>query len=385
MLGLPDGAGDVGVSGRNVFVDRFRRGTPESRTEEEAMSSHLIVHYLQTYAAVLMALRLLTGLVGAWMTYRIEIGGAKQFAFGDFVRYCLPRKLWTMQSVRFDAYFFLLSRVSNLWLFAAAVAAAAVAMTSAYGIMTALFGVHAQNPAHWPAQIVLILVYLGLRDFGEFASHVIMHRYDFLWAFHKVHHSSLLLTPLGAKRAHVVEDAIRIIPNAVVIATAAGVLSYVFSLVPGENAMFGVLSYGLFNILSFEVLRHSHIPLSFGKVERYLMSPLQHHVHHKREGVPQNFGSFLACWDRAYGTFTESLPSESFQIGLQPAEQSNYNSFAALCVKPFTEAVRALQRPVRSGQPSASSDRQLSGSGERGFVQSTAVNDKLDCGLQATG
>jgi sterol desaturase/sphingolipid hydroxylase (fatty acid hydroxylase superfamily) len=87
------------------------------------------------------------------------------------------------------------------------------------------------------------------------------------------------------------------------------------------------------------------------------MSPLQHQVHHNREGAPRNFGSFLACWDRAFGTFSPSLPKGSFQIGLDPVEQAKYDSLATLYLRPFWNAGRILLRGNRPAtEPAASAD-----------------------------
>ena len=52
-------------------------------------------------------------------------------------------------------------------------------------------------------------------------------------------------------------------------------------------------------------LRHSHVPLSYGRrLEQVLISPLQHQIHHSIaiEHQNRNFGSKFAIWDRMFGT-----------------------------------------------------------------------------------
>jgi sterol desaturase/sphingolipid hydroxylase (fatty acid hydroxylase superfamily) len=66
----------------------------------------------------------------------------------------------------------------------------------------------------------------------------------------------------------------------------------------------GVNSFGLlFNHLGAN-LRHSHIPLSFGRLERWLLSPAQHQIHHSADPRhhDKNFGTFLAFWDHWAGS-----------------------------------------------------------------------------------
>jgi sterol desaturase/sphingolipid hydroxylase (fatty acid hydroxylase superfamily) len=315
------------------------------------MPSQVILSHILRYGTLLLALRLATCLFGAWLTYKADLDASRRASLGGFLRYCIPRQWFTMQSVRFDAYFFILARIEGIWLFAAVVGTTAVVVPATYHALTDIFGVHAQNPSTWPMQLALVLMCILVRDFGEFASHAIMHRYDFLWEFHKVHHSSLFLTPLGQKRAHFVEDTLRTIPNMAMVSVFIGIYCYVFSLGQLENTLYGIDAYALINVLCFETLRHSHVPLSFGRFEKFLMSPLQHQVHHNREGAPRNFGSFLACWDRMFGSFSLSLPKGSFQIGLEPTEQAKYHSLAQLYLRPFWNSGKILLGSLRRQAP----------------------------------
>jgi sterol desaturase/sphingolipid hydroxylase (fatty acid hydroxylase superfamily) len=306
------------------------------------MTSHLILQHLYRFGTFLLLLRLVTWAVGVWLTYREELGPNARPTLGGFAARFLPKQWFTLQTVRFDAYMYALSKIEGMGLLAITIGVTALVVPGTYYLLTALFGVHPQYPSTLPLQIGVVVLAILVRDFGEFATHALCHRFDVLWEFHAVHHSSLFLTPLGMKRAHFVDDVFRTAPNIFMVSVAIGVFTYVFNLGHVENSLFGIDAYALVNVLCFETLRHSHIPLSFGPLEGVLMSPRQHHVHHKRDGAPRNFGSFLACWDRMFGTFSRSLPRGSFEIGLDPTEQVRFDSLLTLYARPFVKAWKII-------------------------------------------
>src|SRR5439155_21483690 len=53
------------------------------------------------------------------------------------------------------------------------------------------------------------LLALVLLDLGNYVAHFTLHRFDALWEFHKVHHSSHVLDWLATFRFHVVEQILR--------------------------------------------------------------------------------------------------------------------------------------------------------------------------------
>src|SRR5262245_36439255 len=46
-------------------------------------------------------------------------------------------------------------------------------------------------------------------DLGNYAAHFLLHRYEALWEFHKVHHSSHMLDWLATFRSHLLEQVLR--------------------------------------------------------------------------------------------------------------------------------------------------------------------------------
>ena len=103
----------------------------------------------------------------------------------------------------------------------------------------------------------------------------------FLWEFHKVHHSALVLTPMTVYRSHPVESFFYATRMAIAQGCAVGLCYFLFG---PTLSMADILGANVF-IFAFNVmgsnLRHSHVKWSWGKhIEKWFISPLQHQIHH---------------------------------------------------------------------------------------------------------
>ena len=183
--------------------------------------------------------------------------------------------------------------------------------------------------------LLLMLIVLLVRDFCDFYTHLLSHRWQWLWEFHAMHHSATFLTPLSGKRSHVVDDLFHAGVGGVVLAVTVGVLAYCAAIPPVEITLFGVDAYLICHLLNFNQLQHSHVHLSFGRLERFFISPAQHHLHHDRDQSPRNLGALLSVWDRLFGTFAYSQKPGSFVVGLPVDQQPHYDSVVKLYLRPF--------------------------------------------------
>lgn len=144
------------------------------------------------------------------------------------------------------------------------------------------------------------VVFFIAEDASRFSLHWAMHRIPFLWRFHRIHHSATTLTPLTVHRVHTVEMMLYFIRGWCIFALVSGVFVYLFHGKVGAWDILGVDALGfLFNLLGAN-LRHSHIWLSFGPLEKIFISPAQHQLHHSKalEHRDINFGTCLAVWDK---------------------------------------------------------------------------------------
>lgn len=175
----------------------------------------------------------------------------------------------------------------------------------------------------WPSWCITALysgVLFGAWDASRYVLHRMMHGVPWLWRFHRVHHSAEVLHPWTLHRTHPVEVLLYSLRGIVVTGSVAGLFFLLFGAKAQVWQIQGVHALGfVFNFLGGN-LRHSSIWLAYGRWERWLVSPAQHQWHHsqQRERQRQNLGTWLACWDRLWGTWQpvpKTRPAD-FAVGL---------------------------------------------------------------------
>ncbi|MEM7564770.1 MAG: sterol desaturase family protein [Pseudomonadota bacterium] len=184
-------------------------------------------------------------------------------------------------------------------------------------------------------------------DFARYLVHRLLHQIPILWSFHKVHHSATALNPVTVLRAHPVEGILFSLRSALVQGICIAVFFFFFG---DQVTLIMVLGAGLFNF-TFNILgsnlRHSPIPIGYWKpLERVLMSPGQHHIHHSTatEHIDRNFGVALSLWDYCFGTFCYSEPDRQLTFGLKQTV-SKPHSLLQLYWGPFAELISKLPIP----------------------------------------
>lgn len=174
--------------------------------------------------------------------------------------------------------------------------------------------------SNWINLTLFSICYFVYDDFLRFIHHLLMHKYSFLWQFHKTHHSARILTPITLYRTHPIEVIIAILRNSLSLGLTTGVFVYLFQSQLTVITIFGTHFMGfIFNFLGSN-LRHSHIPISFGKIEYIFISPFQHQIHHSThpEHHNSNFGVSLSIWDQINGSFilSQKIKNKKLRFGL---------------------------------------------------------------------
>jgi sterol desaturase/sphingolipid hydroxylase (fatty acid hydroxylase superfamily) len=123
-------------------------------------------------------------------------------------------------------------------------------------------------------------------DGCNWLAHLANHRVRALWRFHELHHSQEDMSVLTVFRTHPlihVSYLVALVPAIVLLAN--GALPTMLLVVYGA-------------IVAFE---HSNTNLGFGPLERILVSPNYHRIHHKLDG-PQdvNLAFALTIWDQLF-------------------------------------------------------------------------------------
>ena len=165
----------------------------------------------------------------------------------------------------------------------------------------------------------MTLIFFLSTDFSAYCVHRLFHEVKLIWAFHAVHHSVEVLTPLAVYRTHPISQFINGTFHAMISGT---VLAFVFAFIAPsvsliEIAGVSVLFY-LFNILGAS-FRHSHIWISFGPIlGRFVVSPAFHQIHHSTDFKHwnKNYGNMLSVWDWMFGTMYLPKEEEILQFGL---------------------------------------------------------------------
>jgi len=160
------------------------------------------------------------------------------------------------------------------------------------------------NPSGWPMWLQLVVFFIVL-DFVQWFTHTLLHKYPFLWKFHKVHHSVKEMGFAAHLRYHWMEN-ILYKP----LKTFAVMILFGFEPEQAYIVHFIAITIGHFN--------HSNIKITWGPLKYIINNPVMHLYHHAydlpegRYGV--NFGISLSLWDYIFGT--NYIPEDSGMIKL---------------------------------------------------------------------
>ncbi|EAT11240.1 sterol desaturase family protein [Bermanella marisrubri] len=173
----------------------------------------------------------------------------------------------------------------------------------------------APSSSLWILSVYTLVLFIT-DDFTRFWLHRIMHKYEWLWRLHQVHHSANSLNPFTTYRLHPLESLLYQLRASLVHGTCAGAAFFILGYQASSWELWGASAWVIvFNALGAN-LRHSNIPLRYGRFEKWLISPAQHQQHHGIGTMNTNFGSFLAIWDRLWGSWRKGEPHTRY-----PSEQ----------------------------------------------------------------
>ncbi|MBT8099445.1 MAG: creatininase family protein [Gammaproteobacteria bacterium] len=292
-------------------------------------------------------LYLATALVIALVMFIVTHGRERRLT--QFFSFCFPREIWRHRSTQTDIVYFLVNRVVfALLLTPFALAAYPLVNELVYDLLL-VFGTPGTAEAPTYVAVAYGIVALAAFDFAIYLAHLAMHRWSFLWQFHKVHHSAEVLNPLTVYRMHPVDDLLTLTLGALLAGIAHSVFSFFWadSFSSTQLAVTG-LAVMTFYLLGYH-LRHSHIWLSYGPFfSRLLISPAQHQIHHSCEARhrDKNLGFIFAIWDNLFGTLYVPRGRETFRIGLDDDSAGEYRSVLNCYIKPFRDVLTRSRWPA---------------------------------------
>jgi sterol desaturase/sphingolipid hydroxylase (fatty acid hydroxylase superfamily) len=251
-------------------------------------------------------------------------------------------KLWLHPSAKLDYYYFFLSYFINILLLIPFILSA---KTIAFWVNKFLYQEfdYFDNSFFSYSEIIFLytITLFLVSDFTRYWLHRFLHTIPFLWEFHKVHHSAKVLTPITFYRVHPVENFLFGLRYSLSIGIVTGVFIYFFGAMIDIYLVLGVNVFLFFFSLIGSNLRHSHVPISYGRfLEKWFISPKQHQIHHSRKHFDKNYGGYIAIWDRIFGTLCLSNSVRVMKFGLRVEQMKDYLSLKDLILRPFINLVK---------------------------------------------
>ncbi|MDC8005831.1 sterol desaturase family protein [Aureisphaera galaxeae] len=162
----------------------------------------------------------------------------------------------------------------------------------------------------WPLWAQLLVFFIVL-DFVQWFTHILLHKYPFLWQFHKVHHSVKEMGFAAHLRYHWMENILYKPLKTFGVMILGG-----FEPEQAFIVHFLAISIGHFN--------HSNIKITWGPLKYLINNPVMHLYHHSyvlpegKYGV--NFGISLSLWDYIFKTNYIPEDSGTIELGFEGDE-----------------------------------------------------------------
>lgn len=171
-----------------------------------------------------------------------------------------------------------------------------------------IVGFEIQQWSKW-AQLLLLFI---VSDFIQWNVHRMLHRYAWMWEFHKVHHSVKEMGFAAHLRFHWMES--------IFYKTA--------QYIPLAMIGFGLKDFFIVHIFATAIghLNHSNLKISYGPFKYIFNNPKMHIWHHAKElpagiyGV--NYGISLSVWDYIFGT--NYIPKDGRDVELGFKNDENF-------------------------------------------------------------
>lgn len=251
-------------------------------------------------------------------------------------------KLWLHPSAKLDYYYFFLSYFINIFLLIPFILSAKTVAFSVNKFLYLQFDYFENSFFSYEMIIFMYTVSIFIvSDFTRYWLHRFLHTIPILWEFHKVHHSAKVLTPITFYRVHPIENFLFGFRYSLSIGFVTGIFIYFFGAMIDIYMVLGVNVFLFIFSLVGSNLRHSHVPLSYGKfLEKWFISPKQHQIHHSKKHFNKNYGGYFAIWDRIFGTLCLSNSVKVMKFGLRKEQMMDYLSLKDLILRPFLNLLK---------------------------------------------
>ena len=216
----------------------------------------------------------------------------------------------------------------NYFLFALiAYNALSMVAVNAFNDFLSIFGIinlSALNVATWPkwSQLVFIFVF---RDFMQWAIHRLLHHVNWMWEFHKVHHSTKEMGFAALMRYNWMEN----------------IIYRSLEYIPLAMIGFGINDFFIVHIFTLVTgqLGHANLKINLGPFKYLFNGPQMHLLHHAKYMPADhpngfNYGITLSIWDYIFRTNYWPKDDKYLPIGL-PDDDNMPEDFMGQTIQPF--------------------------------------------------
>ena len=161
-----------------------------------------------------------------------------------------------------------------------------------------------------PKALALFIFFI-VSDFVQWNTHRLLHRYEFFWNFHKVHHSVKQMGFAAHLRYHWMEPVVYKTLLYVPVAIIGG---------------FTIQDVFIVHFISITIghLNHANLGWDYGILKYILNNPKMHIWHHSKE-MPRKFGAnygiSLSLWDYLFGTNFIPKSGRDIELGFENDEK----------------------------------------------------------------
>ncbi|MGB0431166.1 MAG: sterol desaturase family protein [Bacteroidia bacterium] len=159
-----------------------------------------------------------------------------------------------------------------------------------------------------------LLIFFIINDFVQWFTHVLLHRFEFLWQFHKVHHSVKEMGFAAHLRYHWMEN---------ILYKPLKTLA-VMIIIGGEPSQAFIVHF--FSILIGH-LNHANVNWTYGPLKYIFNNPVMHLWHHVK-ALPKgqmpgvNFGISLSIWDYIFKTnYIDDTQNGEIELGFDDMDE----------------------------------------------------------------
>lgn len=177
------------------------------------------------------------------------------------------------------------------------------------------------NIKNYPELAQLVIFFLAT-DFIQWFTHLLLHQFNFLWRFHKVHHSVEQMGFAAHLRYHWMEN---------VFYTPMKYIAVM--LIGGFNPEQAFIVYYI--AIAIGHINHANIGIDYGPLKFIINNPKMHIWHHayhlpseRSKGV--NFGISLSLWDYIFRTNYIPSSGRDIKLGFDDLEKFPKSFFSQI-------------------------------------------------------